>query len=205
MEWRSPARTPRARRGKTGAGHGQGKLRGAGPDRCRPRENRDPHDLRATPQCSHATVVAVRPPDDGGVEIELAKDALAVRLLLARPLASVRVAAEACEPVLLHGAACRLPGLSEQGLVRFRLHAAVVRVGTPATVLDEAAHAAAEPDPLRHDAPHVLAHLNAGHADALATSLRASRHDAAFARATRLDAGGLTGLAVHDGASTPSD
>lgn len=151
------------------------------------------------PSASSATVVVVRPRSDGSVEVELSKDALAVAQLLARPLASLRVAPEACETVLLHGGACRQAGLSEKGLVRFRLQAAVVRVGSPPLLVDQAAYEAAAPDPLRHDAPQALAHLNAGHADALATCLRAGGHDAAFARATRLDAGGLTVLAVHDG------
>jgi hypothetical protein len=70
-------------------------------------------------------------------------------------------------------------------------------------LVDETAYAAARPDPLRCDAPAVLAHLNVGHADALSACLRAFGHDVAFAEATRLDAGGLTVVAVgSEGADT---
>ena len=155
------------------------------------------------PTSSYTTCVAVRARDDGGVEVELAKEALAVRQLLARPLASVRVAPLGWEPVLLHGAADRLPGLGRHGLLRFHVHAWAVRVGSPPALLDEATYTAAEPDPLRHDAPQVLAHLNSAHAEALATCLRVRGHDAGFAQATRLDAAGLTVLAVSEvGADT---
>ncbi len=151
------------------------------------------------PSTPHATCVAVEAGSDGSAEVELAKDAIAVRQILARPLASLRVAPVGCEPVLLHGAAYRRPGITRQGRLRFHLQAAAVRVGSPPQLVDEASYAAAEPDPLRHDAWHVLAHLNDGHADALATCLSAGGHDVGFVQATRLDAGGLTVLAVHDG------
>jgi hypothetical protein len=105
--------------------------------------------------------------------------------------------------VLLHGGARRLPGLTDRGELVFRLEVAAVRVGSPPALVDLSAWSAARPDPLRCDAPAVLAHLDEGHADALAACLRASGHDVAFAQATRLDAGGLTVVAVGpDGADT---
>lgn len=154
------------------------------------------------PGARHTTCVAVRARDDGSVEVELEPGSLAVRQVLARPLASLCVAPAGCEPVLLHGAALRLPG-SGQSVLRFHLQAGAVRVGTPPLLLDQATYETAVPDPLRHDAPHVLAHLNEGHADALATCLRAGGHPVSYARAVRLDAGGLTVLAVtEDGVDT---
>lgn len=149
------------------------------------------------PSGPHVTSVAVHGRADGTVEVELAVDALAVRQLLARPIATLRVAPLWCEPVLLHGAARRLPRTGS-GTLRFSLEVAAVRVGSPPVVLDEAVYAAAEPDPLRHDAPAVLTHLNAGHGEALTACLRASGHDVRFAEATRLDSTGLTAVTVHD-------
>lgn len=151
------------------------------------------------PSDTHVSSVPVRARPDGTVEVRLALDAVAARQLLARPVAALRVAPVGHEPVLLHAGARRLPGWSGRGELVFHLAVATVRVGSAGVLLDEAAYRAAEPDPLRHDAPAVLAHLNDGHADALAACLRAGGHEAAFARATRLDAGGLTALAVGSG------
>lgn len=148
------------------------------------------------PGSRHTTTVAVRARADGSVEVQLARDACAVRQLLARPVAVLRVAPVACEPVLLHGSARRLPGVSPTGALVFHLEVAAVRVGSPAVLVDPPTYAAAEPDPLRADAPAVLSRVNAGHAEALAACLRAGGHDAAFAHATRLDSGGLTVVAV---------
>lgn len=155
------------------------------------------------PSSQHTCSVAVRARADGTVEVELARDALAARQLLARPVATLHVAPACCEPVLLHGAARRLPGTGARGTMVFHLDVAAARVGIPAVLLDGTTYAEAEPDPLRHAAPAALAHLNDAHADALAACLRAVGHDAAFAHATRLDAGGLTVVAVGDeGADT---
>ena len=145
----------------------------------------------------HASSVSVRARADGTVDVETAVDALSARQLIARPVASLVVAPVGCEPVLLHGSARRLPRhLERRGAHVFHLEPAAVRVGDPGVPVDAAAYRAAAPDPLRHDAPAVLAHLNDGHSDALAACLRAAGHDAAFVRATRLDAGGLTVTAI---------
>lgn len=148
------------------------------------------------PSSTRTTSVSVAARDDGSVEVRLSPVALGARQLLARPVATLQVAPPWCEPVLLHGAARRLPGTSERGELVFHLSVAAVRVGSPPVLVDEASYTGAAPDPLRHDAPGVLAHLNEGHADALSACLRAAGHDAGFAQAVRLDAGGLTAVAV---------
>lgn len=148
------------------------------------------------PSGQRTTSVGLRVRTDGAVDVHLSPGNQAVAQLLARPLATLQVAPPWCDPVLLHGGARRLPGLTDRGELVFRLDVAVVRVGSPPAVVDGSAYAAARPDPLRADAPAVLAHLNDGHADALAACLRASGRDVAFAQATRLDAAGLTVVAV---------
>lgn len=155
------------------------------------------------PSGTLSTSVGLQVRPDGAVDVHLSTGAHAVAQLLARPLATLRVAPPWCEPVLLHGGARRLPGLTDRGELVFRLEVAAVRVGSPPVLVDGAAYAAARPDPLRCDAPAVLAHLNEGHADALSACLRACGRDVAFAEATRLDAGGLTVVAVGpEGADT---
>lgn len=155
------------------------------------------------PSGQRTTPVAVLPRADGTVELQLARDAVAVRQLLARPAATLELAPVGFEPVLLHGAVRRLPGVSDRGALLFHLEVAAVRVGAPAELLDERAYGAARPDPLRHDSPAVLAHLNAGHTEALAACLRALGREVGFVRATGLDAAGLTVVAVTaDGVDT---
>jgi hypothetical protein len=148
------------------------------------------------PSGTLSTSVGLQVRPDGAVDVHLSTGAHAVAQLLARPLATLRVAPPWCDPVLLHGGARRLPGLTDRGELVFRLEVAAVRVGSPPVLVDGTAYAAARPDPLRCDAPAVLAHLNEGHADALSACLRACGRDVAFAEATRLDAGGLTVVAV---------
>lgn len=142
-----------------------------------------------------ATRVAVRPRADGTVEVQVGGDTLAASQLLSRPAATLRIAPAACQPVLLHGTVRRLPGVRE-GRLAFHLDVAVVRVGAAAVLIDEQAYVAARPDPLRHDAPTVLAHLNSCHSEALAACLSARGTAVGFVHATGLDAGGLTVLVV---------
>jgi hypothetical protein len=71
------------------------------------------------------------------------------------------------DPVLLHGTARRLPGLSDNGALLFHLDVTVLRVGASAVLLDERACFAAALDPLAQQAPAVLSRLNDAHADAL--------------------------------------
>ncbi|MEX2288756.1 MAG: DUF2470 domain-containing protein [Mycobacteriales bacterium] len=151
------------------------------------------------PSSRHTSSVTVLARTDGTVEVQLARSTIAARQLLARPVASLHVEPDGCEPVLLHGSVRRLPGLGERGGLVFHLAVAAVRVGNPAVLLGGAAYAAADPDPLRDAAPAVLAHLNAGHTDALAACVRDRGHRAAFAYAIGLDAGGLTVVGVGGG------
>ena len=150
------------------------------------------------PSGTLSTSVGLEVRPDGAVDVHLSTGAHAVAQLLARPLATLRVAPPWCDPVLLHGGTRRLPGLTDRGELVFRLEVAAVRVGTPPVLVDESDYSAARPDPLRCDAPAVLAHLNEGHADALSACLRACGREVAFTQATRLDAGGLTVVAVGD-------
>ncbi len=149
------------------------------------------------PSSQRTTSVTVAARGDGTVEVALARDAVGVRQLLARPVATLELSPVGCAPVLLHGAARRLPGVGAQGTLTFHLQVAAVRVGSPSVLLDERAYAAAVPDPLAREQADVLDHLNTGHADALAACLRAVGHEVAYARATRLDAAGLTVVAVR--------
>ena len=149
------------------------------------------------------TPASVSGREDGSVEVAVSASSVAFRQLLARPLATVRVAPAWCEPVLLHGSAQRLPANDGTGRVLFHVRAASVRVGLESLPVDPDAYAQAAPDPLRHDAPSVLSHLNGGHRDALAACLRAGGHDVGFAQASSLDAAGLTVTAVgSEGVST---
>lgn len=148
------------------------------------------------PHAGGTTTVTVAGAADGSVEVALSLRAHAVRQLLARPLATVCVAPPWCEPVTLQGAATRLPGADQTGRIRFRVAAAAVRIGHGRHPVDPLHYAEAEPDPLRHDAPAVLQHLNAGHGEALAACLRARGREVGYVQATALDADGLTVLAV---------
>ena len=148
------------------------------------------------PHSARTTTAAVRARPDGTVEVLLAPSSPAVHDLLARPVATVRLAPAGCLPVLLHGAARRLRGVERDGRLVFHVQVASVRVGRAAELVDEASYTSAEPDPLRHEAPGVLAHLNAGHAAALAQCLQARGIDAEIACATGLDAHGLTVVGI---------
>lgn len=144
-------------------------------------------------QLSTAVEVAARA--DGSVEVRLAARSHAVRQLLARPLATVSIAPVGCPPVLLHGAARRLPGATDDGRVVFHVEAAAVRVGEhcrPVDTRDYAAHRPGADVVLRHQAAQVLEHLNASHADLLAAHVRDAGHRGDYVLATRVDAGGLT-------------
>lgn len=145
------------------------------------------------------TVVDVRAREDGSLEVELAPAAHAVRQLLARPLATVRLAPPGHPPVLVHGAARRLPGRSDSGHLVFHVEAAAVRLDEQCRAVDPDRYAARTLTPvdlLERRAPYVLAHVNAAHADLLLQQVRAAGHDAVYAAATALDASGLTVVAV---------
>lgn len=151
------------------------------------------------PSRQHTTAVAVRPRVDGTVEVVVGRDSVPARQLVSRPVATLHVAPAACQPVLLHGAARRLPGVRQGGALAFHLEVAAVRVGASRLLVDEQTYALAAPDPLRHDAPGVLAHLNSAHGEALAACLRARGSTVGFVHATGLDSAGLT-VVVASGA-----
>lgn len=71
------------------------------------------------PSGQHSSAVTVHPQRNGAVEFHLARNAHGVRQLLARPAATLELAPAGCQPVLLHGAAHRLPGLGSNGTLRF--------------------------------------------------------------------------------------
>lgn len=148
------------------------------------------------PGSTTSTAVSVAASADGSLELRLSPRALGARQLLVRPVASLHVAPPWCKSVLVRGAARRLPGTDEHGALVFHLTVSAVRVGSPAALVDQRSYACAAPDPLRHDAPAVLSHVNDAHADALAACLRAGGSPAEFASATRLDSTGLTAVAV---------
>lgn len=142
------------------------------------------------------TLVTVTACPDGSAEITLERGSPALLQLMARPLAVLTVAPPWCEPLTLHGGVRKLPSDDGDRHVRLHLSGAVVRLGRPCRTIDPEEYAAAAPDPLHPDVPAVLAHLNAGHTDALAACLRAQGRDAAFVEAAALDTHGLTVLSV---------
>lgn len=146
------------------------------------------------PSGQHTTAVAISPRDDGSVEVRLDPGSHAVRLLLARPLATVSLAPVGSPQVLLHGAARRLPRTPGDGRVTFHVEAAAVRVGEHCRPVDPRDYAACSPTAslvLEQHAPAVLAHLNDAHHDLLLAHLRAAGQRPDFALATHLDADGV--------------
>lgn len=151
------------------------------------------------PSRQTTTTVGVQPQPDGTVVVQLGREAVGSQQLLARPVATLELAPVGHDPVLLHGAVSRLPGVGPHGRLCFRLEVAAVRLGSPSVLIDEQEYATATPDPLAADAPAVLGHLNDAHADGLVACLRAFGHKVEFAYATTLDSGGLTVAIVSTG------
>lgn len=152
--------------------------------------------LRLAPTRPHLTCVTVSCDGDGRPVVLVAPGSAALVHLLARPLASVRVAPDGGETVTVHGAVQRLRS-AESGRLAFRVEVGAVLLGAVRPVTVEAdAYRAAEPDPLLHEAPGVLAHLREAHTEELAACLRALGHDAQWVEPTALDRHGLTVLAV---------
>lgn len=143
--------------------------------------------------------------EDGHLLITLCGCAPAVTELTLRPLATVRLSPAFCEPVTIQGEVHGLPDggggvggpLAEQsdGLrtARFRLDVRAVRVGRAGReVVDVQDYWRAKPDPLREDAPGILAYLRRGHGAQLAACLRARGRSAAiWAEPSALDRYGL--------------
>lgn len=148
---------------------------------------------RSAPARPHGTCVAVLGEDGGRPVVGLARGSLAVAQLLVRPLGTLTVAPARGPAVTLQGRAVRLD--DDGDLLRVRLEVGAVRLGD-ARAVPCADYLAADADPLARQAPDVLAHLRAAHADALAACLRAHGHDVAFVEPQALDRGGLDVLAV---------
>ena len=126
--------------------------------------------------------------------------------LLARPLATVILAAPACAPVVVHGGAHRVRGARRHRVLAFRLEVAGVRVilgGGKGTLVGPDEYEAAEPDPLRDAAPGVLAHLACAHPAELGACVRAhGLPGVEFVEPRCLDRHGLELLAVSERGAT---
>ena len=146
------------------------------------------------------TLVSVRA-DAGTLVLRLHPSSPAAADLGQRPLGTVRVSPTDCATVTIQGKVHRLPAQDTAGLLAFRLDVGAVRLGQQAaTVVDVQDYRAAEPDPLRADAPAILAHLRQSHGEQLAGCLRAHGHTAArWADARRLDRYGLELGVLEDG------
>ena len=152
---------------------------------------------RRAPARPRLTSVTMSCQDDGRPVIRVGAGSRAAIDLLARPLATVRVSPVGAETVTIHGGARRLPGRDDRGRLAFLVDVSVVRLGMVQHArVDLDAFDAAEPDPLRQDAPRVLAHLRVAHTDQLTACVRAVGHPAQWAQATALDRYGMTVLAV---------
>lgn len=172
--------------------------------------------LTTYPRLARPALTTVSVADqDGGLLITVRGSAPAVADLALRPLATVRVAPAFCEPVTIQGEVQRLPNApcrsggsrahAEPSEVfesaRFRLEVGAVRLGTAGRqVVDVQDYWAAEPDPLREDAPGILAHLRRGHGATLAACLRAQGRSAAvWAEPSALDRYGLQLVVLEPG------
>ena len=146
----------------------------------------------------HLTNVAIQAEDDGGAVMLLRPGSLAARQSEESPCATVQVAPAGCHRMALQGTVRRMPSRDGGGRLAFRLEPRTVRLLANCGEIDVeiTAYAGVGPDPLRRDAPAVLAHLRERHAHQLAACLRAQGHDALFVDATRLDRHGLTVTAV---------
>lgn len=144
--------------------------------------------------------VPVRADASGGLVFALTDGNPAARVLSARPLATVRVAPGGCELTSLQGAVRRLPRAEGSRMIEFVLDVGAVRLGTRCCeVVDLDDYRAAEPDPLREDAPAIIAHLRRDHGQDLTDCLRAQGHrQARWVEAHSLDRYGLE-LSVLDG------
>lgn len=135
--------------------------------------------------------VSVRADDEGAPVVALAAGSSAAAVLRLRPLATVQLNSPDWEPVTLQGRFRLLAGGHAPHLI-YRLDVGSVRVGRRLEVVEVEDYRSCEPDPLRHDAPGILAHLRRGHGEQLAACLRANGHATAlWAEPRRLDRYGL--------------
>jgi hypothetical protein len=152
------------------------------------------------PAAPRTTLVSMTADDEGRPSVQLPATSAAVQDLVTRPLATVTASGEGNTAVVLHGAARLLAGRSQPELVTYRLEPgmATVVAGTQREPMDLGEYATAEPDPLLHDAPGLLAHLAAHHVEDLTACLRAhGRASVQWAEPRALDRYGLE-LAAAD-------
>jgi len=152
---------------------------------------------RTRPAHPHHTRVVLEPDVEGRPVVRLASGSQAVAQLLARPLATLRVGVPGTSAVLVHGSVQRL--VAERGQLRYQVDVVAVRVRVtsphwqPVRLTD---YRAADPDPLRHEAPGVLDHLARHHGPQLTACLRAMGHDTQWVEPRSLDCRGLDVLSV---------
>lgn len=161
------------------------------------------------------TVVKVRGDEAGRLVVHLDPRSAAAANLVARPVASLRLADPMCGSslVLLHGGVRRAPVAPrsrEQATrpaepttaVAYLLEVTSARLRDPSRgreddLVDADSYGTAEPDPLRAEAPGVLAHLRDAHASGLLDCLRRQGHpEAAWVEPRRLDRYGLEVVVV---------
>lgn len=151
-----------------------------------------------------STPVSVRAADDGVPVVALDAGSPAAAFLRLRPMATVRLHPADWEPVTIQGRIRPFDGGDVAHLL-FRLDVGSVRVGQwrPQDVRIQD-YWSCQPDPLRHDAPGILAHLRRGHGQQFAACLRANGYRTAqWAEPRRLDRYGIE-LGVLDDAGVSS-
>jgi Protein of unknown function (DUF2470) len=159
----------------------------------------------------HQTLATVSVEENGRLAFFLEPQSWAVANLLARPLASVTVAAQqpgraqTTNGVILRGSVRRVPShprpTGRPAAVPFLMEATSVRLWdgrpgsapiAPEDVVDVESFSTAVPDPLRTEAPQVLAHLREAHGSGLLHCLRSQGHPSAeWIEPQRLDRYGL--------------
>lgn len=151
-----------------------------------------------------STLMGIHAADDGAPVIALNAGSSAAAILRRRALATMQLDPPDWDPVTLQGRFRLLLGCDAQ-LLLFRLDVGSVHLGQRRpTVVELEDYRSCEPDPLRQDAPGILAHLRRGHGEQLAACLRANGHATAqWAEPRRLDRYGLE-LGVLDNAGVSS-
>lgn len=168
----------------------------------------------------HQAVVRVRAESDGCLCFALDNRSAAVRHLLARPVANLRIAGPAApgstpgtasaSGVVVFGGVRRARGVvppdDRVGSLAFVLDVTSARLCGPGAdvLVDGASYRAAEPDPLRREAPALLAHLGSAHGAGLLHCLRRQGHPRAeWVEPRGLDRYGLEVLVVSADAVGP--
>ena len=156
--------------------------------------------LTTYPRHARPATMQVRVRDDhGALVVSLSPRSWAAAHLALRPVGTVRVAPVGCQSVTAQGAGRRIPDQSD-GVACFRLEVKSLRIGRSADAVDISEYRLADPEPLRGDAPAILAHLRHGHGADLAACLRThGEHGARWAEPLSVDRYGLELAVLHDG------